>query len=268
MHWSRSGIRPVVFGLACCVALGGTSAHDGRVAVIVELFTSEGCSSCPPADAVLAKLERTQPVNDVRIIPLSEHVDYWNNLGWVDPFSSPQFRARQNDFAQVFGVESVYTPQMVVNGFVEFVGDDLNRATTEIQRVAQQPSATVQLRTTRNSNNSDMVDLMVRVRDIPSIKLPPKGSVAPLDVFLAVTEDNVQSDVAHGENAGRRLRHAAVVRSFGVIGSIDPRDKPELALRPTLKLPGSWKRQDLHAVVFVQEHATRRIIGSQIVDLD
>src|ERR1700687_1035631 len=95
-----------------------------RVPVIVELFTSEGCSSCPPADGLLARLERTQPGGGARIIALAGHVDYWNQLGWIDPFSSPQYRARQNDYALAFHVDSVYTPQMVVNGGAAFIGDD------------------------------------------------------------------------------------------------------------------------------------------------
>src|ERR1700730_7669529 len=136
---------------------------DGRVPVVVELFTSEGCSSCPPADAVLAKLARSQPVQNAHVIVLSEHVDYWNNLGWVDPFSSPQFRARQNDYARAFGVESVYTPQMVVNGRAEFVGDDFRRASAEIEKAANQPSATIQLQPTRNPKDRELIDLIVRV---------------------------------------------------------------------------------------------------------
>ena len=259
------GLRTLFFlGLACGVAF---AASDSRVPVLVELFTSEGCSSCPPADALLAKLEHSQPVSGARVIALSEHVDYWNNLGWVDPFSSPQFRARQNDYAHAFGVDNVYTPQMVVNGRAEFVGDDFKRASSEIERAANQPSATVQLQPVRNPKDRELVDLIVSVVNLPPIRVTGKKDAAPIQVFLAVTEDNLTSDVQHGENSGRRLRHVAVVRSFGLIGNLDPREKPELSVRSTLKFPSNWKRQDLHAVVFLQERATQRIVGAESVDL-
>ena len=251
------------------LACGATyAASDGRVPVVVELFTSEGCSSCPPADEVLMKLSRMQNVSNARVIVLGEHVDYWNNLGWVDPFSSPQFRARQNDYAQAFKVESVYTPQMVVNGRAEFVGDDIARAASEIGRVAAQPSATVNLKAVRNPKDQDLVDLAVNIRDLPSITIRGKRGVAPVDVFLAVTEDNLTSNVQHGENAGHTLRHAAVVRSFGVIGGMDPREKDQVVLNPTLKIPSNWKRRDLHAVVFVQERSTRYILGAESIGLN
>lgn len=255
----------VCLALACS---GLFAASDGRVAVIVELFTSEGCSSCPPADAVLARLQRLQPVENARIIALSEHVDYWNNLGWVDPFSSSQFRARQNDYAQAFGVDSIYTPQMVVNGLVQFVGSDMNEAMTQIHRVALQPAANVQVHAVQDSKQHDVMGLVVHVGDVPRLRTSNKSKTQPLDIMLAVTEDNVQSQVQRGENAGRRLRHVAVVRSFGLIGSIDPRENTEVSMRPTLKLPPAWKREDLHAVVFVQERATRRILGADTVDLN
>src|SRR5437870_9783817 len=90
--------------------------------VVVELFTSEGCSSCPPADELLARLEREQPVANARVIALEEHVDYWNQLGWNDRFSNSLFRGRQNDYARFFRTENIYTPQMIVNGQAEFVG--------------------------------------------------------------------------------------------------------------------------------------------------
>jgi hypothetical protein len=253
------------------ILLAGAAAHaapDGRVPVVVELFTSEGCSSCPPADEVLVKLSRIQNVSNARVIVLGEHVDYWNNLGWVDPFSSPQFRARQNDYAQVFKVHSVYTPQMVVNGRAEFVGDDMGRAMSEIGHAASQPSATVSVKAAKNSTNQELVDLEVSVRDLPAITIRGKRGVAPVDVYLAVTEDNLTTDVKRGENSGHTLRHAAVVRSFGVIGNMDPREKGELSLRPTLKIPSNWKRKDLHAVVFVQDRSTRHILGAESVGLN
>jgi hypothetical protein len=243
-------------------------SSDGRAPVIVELFTSEGCSSCPPADEVLMRLSRMQSVSNARVIVLGEHVDYWNNLGWVDPFSSPQFRARQNDYAQAFKVESVYTPQMVVNGRAEFVGDDIGRAMSEIGRAAAQPSATVSLKAVKNATDQELFELAVNIRDLPAINIRGKRGVAPVDVYLAVTEDNLTSNVQHGENSGRSLRHAAVVRSFGVIGNMDPREKDEVSLRPTLKIPSNWKRKDLHAVVFVQERSTRHILGAESVSLN
>src|SRR5579884_1078774 len=242
-------MRLRVFSIGVLMCGAAFAASDGRVPVIVELFTSEGCSSCPPADAVLARLDRTQPVSGARVIALSEHVDYWNNLGWVDPFSSPQFRARQNDYARSFGVESVYTPQMVVNGRVEFVGDDYSRASAEIAKAARQAAAMIDLQPVRNAKDRDVMDLDVRIRDLPPIRIGNRKEGPPLQVFLAITEDNLSSDVQHGENSGRRLRHAAVVRSFGLISGLDPRDKSDLSVRETLKLPSSWKRQDLHAVV-------------------
>src|SRR6266853_757817 len=132
----------------CLIAV---QAQDKRVPVIVELFTSEGCSSCPPADTLLSRLDRAQPVAGAQIIALEEHVDYWNNLGWVDPFSAPQYRVRQNDYAQRFFIESVFTPQMVVNGQAQFTGNDGNRALQEIGR-APAPGVQVDLRTAVNTS--------------------------------------------------------------------------------------------------------------------
>src|SRR5580698_10921716 len=124
---------------------------DRPVPVIVELFTSEGCSSCPAADRLLSRLEQTQPVAGAQVIAIEEHVDYWNQLGWNDPFSSPQYRARQNDYAVAFKANNIYTPQMVVNGQSAFVGSDMNRAYHEIGAAAQTSTTLVDLAANVNS---------------------------------------------------------------------------------------------------------------------
>jgi hypothetical protein len=242
-----------------CLAL--LQAQDRRVPVIVELFTSEGCSSCPPADLLLARLEKGQPVAGARIIALEEHVDYWNQLGWVDPFSAPHYRGRQNDYALAFHTENIYTPQMVVNGQVELVGDDGSRAYQVIGAAKQTQITLVDLRNATNAKDPDLVDLAVQVTNPKN----PKPRAA--DVYLAITESDLESQVLRGENAGRRLRHAPVVRSFGIIGRIDPRGSNVGQINNTLRLPREWKRENLRAVVFVQEHDSLRITGAAVADL-
>lgn len=254
----------VVPVLLCCgVALADEKSATAPVAapVIVELFTSEGCSSCPPADALLSRLEKTQPVAGVHVIALEEHVDYWNQLGWKDPFSSAQFHARQNDYAVAAHVENIYTPQMVVNGQVGFDGGDADRASLEIARAAQTLVTTVELKTAPNAKDAEMVDLSVRITN------PKNAKLHDANLFLAVTENELATHVGAGENAGRMLRHAAVVRSFGVIGRIDPKGTNQGQVVSTLKLPREWRRENLHAVVFVQEKDTYRITGASLIDL-
>jgi len=247
--------------LLALLGLAVLSAEDRRVPVIVELFTSEGCSSCPSADLLLARLERSQPVAGARVIALEEHVDYWNQLGWVDPFSAPHYRGRQNDYALAFRTENIYTPQMVVNGQAEFVGDDGNRAYQVIGAAKQMQTTSVDLKNAISGKDPDLVDLSVQVTSPKNPK--PRAS----DVYLAVTESELESQVLRGENAGRRLRHAPVVRSFGIIGRIDPRGSNLGQITNTLRLPHEWKRENLRAVVFVQEHDTRRITGAAVADL-
>jgi hypothetical protein len=244
------------------LGLGGAqAADDRRVPVVVELFTSEGCSSCPPADQLLARMDRSQPVAGVRVIALEEHVDYWNSLGWTDPFSSSQYRIRQNDYGRKFSAEGIYTPQMIVNGQAQFVGTDGDRAAQEIGRAAQLQTTLVELKATPKASDPDLVDLAVRVTNTEP------GKAHNSNVYLAVTESDLSSSVQRGENSGRLLRHAPVVRSFGVIGKIDARGSSAGAITDTLKLPREWRRENLRAVVFVQERDSFKITGAAITDL-
>ena len=247
--------------LFCALPVQFAHAAERPTPVIVELFTSEGCSSCPPADHLLARLEQTQPVPGVQVIAVEEHVDYWNRLGWKDPFSSPQYRARQNDYALAFHSDDIYTPQMVVNGVVEFVGSDARRAFHEIRAAAQVETTQIDLSLTPNSHDPDLMDLSLRFSNPHSTKLNTS------DVYLAITESNLSTDVQRGENAGHTLHHSDVVRSFGVIGRIDPQGANGGQLISTLRLPEEWNRENLHAVVFVQERQSLRITGANVIDL-
>ena len=251
-------LRLIAGVLMCC---GLSQADDRRVGVIVELFTSEACASCPAADALLSRMARTQPVPGVRIIVLEEHVDYWNQLGWNDPYSLPQFHVRQNEYALAAHVENVYTPQMIVNGQVGFEGDDAERAYEEIGKAAQAPITSVELTTAPNQRDAEMIDLAVRVSN------PRTAKLHDANLYLAVTESELSGRIGGGENAGRMLRHSDVVRSFNAIGRIDPKGANAGQVVTTLRLPHEWRRENLHAVVFVQEKGTFRITGANSIDL-
>jgi hypothetical protein len=225
------------------------ASSDNRTPVIVELFTSEGCSSCPPADQLLARLEKAQPVPEANIIVLGEHVDYWNQLGWQDRFAAHLYTERQQDYASSLGVEDVYTPQMVVNGKAEFNGADAQRAVKEIRRAAAAPHSSVSLLLKDPSN------LALAVGHFPS-------GTKNVEILLAITEDSLASDVRKGENAGHRLTHAGVVRSMVSVARFDARKLPDFSSGLALRLQSDWDRQNLHAVVLVADRGTRRIIGA------
>ena len=237
-------------------------ARDRKTPVIVELFTSEGCSSCPPADEVLARLDRMQPVPGVEIIALSQHVDYWNRLGWADPYSSAQYSERQSEYARAFGRGDIYTPQMVVDGRMEFVGSNLDKARDAIAQSARSPKAAVQIARSPSPDNAkkDQVRLKVRIENLPDSSA---GDTA--EVWLAVTENDLSSSVSRGENAGRKLAHSAVVRKLSAIGRISSQDA--FTADPVIDISKGWKRKDLRVVVFIQERKSRRMLGGAALAL-
>ncbi len=234
------------------------SGDGKRSPVIVELFTSEGCSSCPPADKVLAELESAQPVAGAEIIALSEHVDYWNYIGWSDPFSSEAFSARQQGYAPVFRNDGVYTPQMVVDGQAEFLGSNPDKAKTAIARAAKLPKGEVSI---HFEQAAQTVKLKIGVTKLPAISA---GDSA--EVLLAITEANLSSHVVRGENSGRRLLHTAVVRELRSLGNMRDSGKPFEA-ETTAMLGKDWKRANLKAVAFVQERNHKRILGAAAINL-
>lgn len=238
--------------LAACTSFAPVHAAQ-TTPVIVELFTSEGCSSCPPADTLLSEYVKNSPVQGVEVIALGEHVDYWNHGGWADPFSAVQFSQRQSDYSGAFRLDSVYTPQMIVDGKAQFNGSDGDAALSAIRRAAQLPHAQVSVAP------ADGGRLAVHVGHLPASAVS-----VPVEVYLAVTEDGLSSLVGGGENSGRHLSHSAVVRELIPIGTViggvfDA--SPSVALKP------GWRRGHLHAVVFAQEQRSRHIVGASEISL-
>lgn len=222
--------------------------------VVVELFTSEGCSSCPPADALLAKLDQQGRLGNAEIIALEEHVDYWDQLGWRDPFSSSQWTQRQQDYAAAFRNDGVYTPQMVVDGRAEFVGSSQSSARSAIVEASRVTKAEVAL--SGITVSPQQAHLKVDVKMLPD----PASKEAK--VWLAVTESGLHSDVKHGENAGEDLHHAAVVRSLRKIADAKPGEADAYSGELDVPLDSAWQRQNIRLVVFVQDSKSLHILGA------
>jgi len=211
---------------------------EQRQPVLVELFTSEGCSSCPPADALLIELDKRQSVPGVEVVALGHHVDYWNGIGWHDRFSSHDATVRQERYVSQLNLQSPYTPELVVDGHFDVVGNDRANVQRLVAAAAHSPKpATVSL--TAESPEALRVDV--------------EGAPSPAaDVMLAITESDLSTAVGGGENGGRELHHTAVVRILQRLGST--RDGRFYATTPIAYRPG-WNRQHLRAVVFVQRGA-------------
>ena len=223
-----------------------------RGPVLVELFTSEGCSSCPPADALLERLDRSQPLSGADLIVLSEHVDYWNDIGWKDPYSSHEYSERQSAYAGQFGLRSIYTPQMVVDGQFEFVGSDERRAKQAIE------SATKVMKTPV-SVSSRLSDEKTAILHMETGPLPSSSTAESAGIFLAIADDSDESHVSRGENAGRTLKHVAVLRSLIRIGTVDK----SAGFSRDMKLGlNAQNPRNLRIALIVQEADAGRVWGA------
>ena len=217
--------------------------------IVVELFTSEGCSSCPPADRLLLELQR-QSRPDAEIIVLSEHVDYWDFQGWKDPFSAKQFSDRQAQYAQLQLSDEVYTPQIFVDGHRGFTGSDSDKAIDELRNAAKAQKIDIRIEQVDSAAGSTRIRVTTAA-----------GKEA--DLILAITEDGLETKVARGENSGRFLAHTGVVRllkKIGVSGS------KEASAESVVNLDPSWKREKLRAVAFLQR-PSGLIVGAAAVPL-
>jgi hypothetical protein len=226
---------------------------DVRTPVLVELFTSEGCASCPPADRLLQELDG-QPIQGAEVIVLSEHVDYWNHMGWKDPYSAVFYSERQSAYAKRFGLDSVYTPQMVVDGTSEFVGSNSELADKALQKAVGVPKLPVHL----SSISADASNTLHAHLETGTLNAALGSREA--DVYLVVALNRAESQVSAGENSGHRLEHVSVVKGLTKIGAL--KQGQGLAQDVQLKLePGSDSRS-LRLIAFVQEPRQGRVLGA------
>lgn len=239
------------------VPAAGAAGEDALTPVLVELFTSQGCSSCPPADDLLRTLERNQPVAGALIIPLSEHVDYWNRLGWRDPFSSRRFSERQREYAKSLGIDSLWTPMMVVDGDAAIIGSRPIMAREAVLEARKAPKARLAMEVSAPPGGSD-----VRLTGAIT-ELPP--SAAQAEVWVAVAESGLSTEVTRGENAAKTLTHTGVVRSLTWLGSLPREMSDAWPVDTRVKIGPSWRREQLRLVVFVQAGAGGTILGATSV---
>jgi hypothetical protein len=236
-----------VFG----VWIHASEAAASKMPVVLELFTSEGCSSCPPADRLLQSLDEKQPFGGADLVVLSEHVDYWNGDGWVDPYSSRLFSARQQSYAEHFGLEGVYTPQMVIDGQRETLGGNAVEIRKAVEAVTRDRKFTLTVANAAREGN--------RIRfHLTSADLP--GAEGPVTVYVAIAENKVQSNIAGGENGGRSLTHVAVVRAFAPVGTV--KGGSSFSKDITIPMPAGAGSSGFRLVAFLQEDRSRKIVGA------
>lgn len=246
----------LVLSLAlAAVAVSLPAAQEPASPVVLELFTSQGCSSCPPADRLLSTLGSSGELAD-RVVPLAFHVDYWNYIGWTDPFSSAEWTERQHRYAATLGSNRVYTPELVVDGRTDLVGSDRRRALEEIERALAAPRpATVAL----SSIAGGPAEWTLEIEASLDGSAPP----GPHRLLVAVTESGLETPVERGENGGKRLHNDHVVRLLTTAGELAGPDSA-LQTRVAVPLAPEWDREHIRAVAFVQDPATGHVLGAAV----
>ncbi len=230
--------------------------------MIVELFTSEGCSSCPPADALLARLESQQPIPNTQIVALEEHVDYWNNEGWMDPFSLREWTLRQQDYAAVLKNQNPYTPQIIVDGHTELVGNREGSAFEAIQKAAAQPKVHVSVSLTPSAK-AGSEQATVSVNQLTATKHGDKP-----EIWLAITESGLHSPCPREKTPARTCIILPLSGPSTKLGSINLNKETSYTGTSPVRLDSSWKRQNVRVVIFVQEQKSRQILGAAVARIE
>ncbi len=253
--------------LPTAVAGGRVSQADNKTAaavvptadarpVLIELFTSEGCSSCPPADALVRKLDAGQPIPGAQLIVLSEHVTYWDHDGWKDAFSSPALTDRQSEYERALGRDTAFTPQIIVDGTEEIRHGNTPQQVEEVlQRAKAAPKVPVHIgEVTVHSGNPSVLRVHIETGE----------NVAKhnADVYVAIELDHVESEVLHGENGGRHLVHVSVVQELSRIGKL-PKGRT-FAENVELKLMPGADPKNLRLMAFVQESGPGKVLGAAL----
>jgi len=220
--------------------------------VLVELFTAEGCSSCPPADAFLMQLDAHQPIPGVQLIVLSEHVTYWND-SWPDPFASGHLTARQEDYVRVLKRPSPYTPQFIVDGTAEIHLNDPREIEPIFRAAAANPRIPVSVASVK-------VESGTPAHLSGEIEVDGNSEQHKADVYLVLALDRIETKVLRGENRGKTLAHVAVVEYLSKVGRLNPGQKFDQTFR--VPLERELASNDARLVVFVQEAGAGRVIGS------
>jgi len=254
---SRFLLLPMLL-LAARPGRSQSAAAPKLTPILIELFTSEGCSSCPPADAFLKQLDQTQAIPGAQAIVLSEHVDYWNRDGWTDPYSSSALTARQNAYVRVFAEYSAFTPQLIVNG------------ETELHLASQGQVAQALLKAARAQQLPIIIAGLSIEGGSPStlhahIEADGSASRHNADVWAVIALNHAESQVARGENSGRRLEHAAVALDLIRVGKLE-KGKPfsqEFAAR----LKPGLDPKNLRLIVFVQESGPGDVLGAALQEV-
>ncbi len=245
---SFASFLPAAAGLLASLLSSSALAQSAKPnAVLVELFTSEGCSSCPPADDLLRKISGRHTQDGQLIVGVGEHVSYWDYLGWKDVYGSELYTKRQSAYVSKFGLDELYTPQIVVNGREQLPGADSRALQAALATEARQKQIELHI------TNTQVVDGKLHFT-YSAAGLPPSGS---LQLVAILTDDTDRSNVQRGENEGRQLTHGAVARAFAPLGPLEATESKEVSL----PLPALNQGSGHHLVIFAQQAQAGPVVG-------